>query len=318
MRAPSQAFGDLFRDVTGGVLRGCMLPYLEGAAEQAREQSVLVASKHPLPASTEGGEEAEAMRQQHVRAILQGCIDVFALRSSVGRRALNSTLSDLGGGTGEDTLGAMLASGDPLKRKLAWDTIIATSNERKKSSRASLIYYRCNVQNLVTFQASTAERVAKATFASHDTGGMLEWALTPGQLPHIGDLAISRSIMYGAGAPDTVLAEPFDENVQEAGFGGGTVMGVRMSLANGVAAKAPCLTTDAKVTFLLTSSSPSPHLLLTSSSPPPHLLLLSSLYSSQGERQRRRARPPGRIWNVRRVGRTRAQRWQLPSMQAGT
>ena len=82
-----EAYGDLFRDLTGGVLRGCISPYLEGSAEQAREQAALVASKHPLPAATEAGEEADARRQQHTRAVLQGGLDVFGLRSSVGRRA---------------------------------------------------------------------------------------------------------------------------------------------------------------------------------------------------------------------------------------
>ena len=99
-----------------------------------------------------------------------------------------------------------------------------------QQSMSSLFKNRLNVQNVVTHYGILNSRIADANFNEHSPGGLLSWATTPGNLPNIGDLVKSRSIMYGLAAPGTMLEKEWDDEAQSVGAGSGTEDGIRGEL----------------------------------------------------------------------------------------
>ena len=75
-----EAFGDLLKHVSGGRLRTCVWPWLEGAAEKAR--MVVTAASIAAPWVEGQDEQQQEQQREHCRAALRASLYAFPLHAS--------------------------------------------------------------------------------------------------------------------------------------------------------------------------------------------------------------------------------------------
>lgn len=152
--------------------------------------------------------------------------------------ALDRPIHEAAGQDGA-TIGEALLSSDMAAVDRAFKQLRAVSVRRTSRHQCALRANRTNTSQIAKMQLANqkdihtaglpTDAVSERPRVPQNAVELANWALE-NNLLHIGELAVTRAIMYGLGAEDTILNEPFDDAVAPVGIGAGTLTGLRKLL----------------------------------------------------------------------------------------
>ena len=251
---------ELFAHLTTSHIHGCSRPSLEARAPFHRSRARAAAEHDPwkedLAELDEGtstaGDISSSRQWAHCKRVMRAMICAFGFHTSVGRRALDmdretltaesSTALDhpIHEAAAQDgaTVGDALLSSDMAVVERAFKQLRAVSARRTSRHQCALRGNRTNPSQIGKMQLANQEDIHTAnvpTDASdrpqvpQNAVELARWALD-NNLLQVGELAVTRAIMYGLGAEGTILNEPFDDAMAPIGMGSGTLLALRKLL----------------------------------------------------------------------------------------
>ena len=250
----------IFEPLMTAAIHGCAIPSAEPRAAFHRRRASAAASRAPWPADLMAIDDGPAADDdqpskafEHCKQILAAVIGAFPFHSSVGRAAfdmpreqlVNQTVTPesahIHAAAKDDgaTIGDALLSDDLAVVKRAYDQLQAVSKRRESRHQSSLRGCRVNLSQIGKMAGINQQDIRAATATKNaDTGCMqvpsnasdlATWALQNGWL-QIGELPVTRAIMYGLGAAGTILSEPFDDAAAPIGIGAGSCQAIQKVL----------------------------------------------------------------------------------------
>ena len=199
------------------------------------------------------GDSSSLQRWAHCKRVMRAMICAFGYHTSVGRTALDmdretltaesSTALDhpIHEAAAQDgaTIGDALLSSDMAVVERAFKQLRAVSVRRTSRHQCALRANRTNPSQIGKMQLANQRGYSHSQCAHRrcldrpqvpqNAVELAKWALD-NNLLHVGELAVTRAIMYGLGAEGTILNEPFDDAVAPIGMGAGTLLALRKLL----------------------------------------------------------------------------------------
>ena len=271
---------EIFAHLTTPHIHGCSRPSLEARAPFHRSRAQAAARLDPWiedladldDGTSTAGDSSSLQRWAHCKRVMRAMICAFGYHTSVGQTAFDmdreiltsesSTALDqpIHEAAAQDgaTIGDALLSSDMAVVERAFKQLRAVSVRRTSRHQCALRANRTNSSQIAKMQLANQEDISVASMPTDPVSGrpqvpqdaveLAKWALDSNLL-HVGELAVTRAIMYGLGAEGTVLNEPFDDAVASIGMGAGTLLAIR-KLLRAARTTAASQTTDRRALWL--------------------------------------------------------------------